>query len=301
MPTGATPTRPEISPADYGLGWFVDNYRGHRRFHHGGNIDGFSALVSMLPHDGLGFVALTNMNGTALPELIIRHASDRILGLESIDWLGDAAKRREEGEKAEEQAEKKKEIRRKTGTKPSHKLAEYAGDYENSGYGILKVNLTSDGLEFTFNRITTPLGHWHFDTFNGKEADDPTFQDMKLTFRTDVNGNISAIAAPFEPTVDEIIFTKKPNAQMFDSEYLKRFVGNYELIGQTLTVNLKGNTLTVQIPGQPSLDLVPDLGGEFYLKQVKIISLSFIMDDLGKVTGLELYQPDGTYTATKIK
>jgi CubicO group peptidase (beta-lactamase class C family) len=301
MPTGATPTRPEISPADYGLGWFVDNYRGHRRFHHGGNIDGFSALVSMLPYDGLGFVALTNMNGTALPELIIRHAADRILGLETIDWLGEAAKRREEGEKAGEEAEQKKEIRRKTGTKPSHNLEDYAGEYENPGYGNLKVALTSQGLEFTFNGITTPLEHWHYDTFNGKEAGDPTFQDMKLTFRADVNGQVAAIAAPFEAAVDEIIFTKKPDARMFDPEYLKKFIGDYELIGQTLTVNLKGKTLTVQIPGQPPLELVPDLGGEFYLKEVKVISLAFVMDDQGNVTGMELYQPDGTYAATKIK
>jgi CubicO group peptidase (beta-lactamase class C family) len=301
MPTGATPTRPEISPANYGMGWFVDNYRGHRRFHHGGNIDGFSAMVSMLPHDGLGFVVLTNMNGTGLPELIIRHAADRILGLDPIDWLGEAAKRREEGEEAAEEAEQKKEIRKKTGTKPSHKLGDYTGDYENPGYGILKVELNSLGLQFTFNKITTPLEHWHYDTFNGKKAADPTFEDMKLTFRTDANGNIAAIAAPFEPTVDEIIFSKKPDARMFDPEYLKKFIGDYELVGQTLTVTLKGNTLTVQIPGQPVLELVPDLGGEFYLKEVKVISLAFIEDEQGKVTGLELYQPDGTYTATKNK
>ena len=300
MPTGATPTRPEISPADYGMGWFVDNYRGYRRFHHGGNIDGFSAMVSMLPQDGVGFVVLTNMNGTGLPELLIRHASDRILGLETIDWLGEAAKRREEGEEAAEQAEEKKEIRRKTGTKTSHPLEDYAGDYENPGYGNLKVELNSQGLQFTFNKITTPLEHWHYDTFNGKEAEDPTFHDMKLTFRTDVNGHVAAIAAPFEPSVDEIIFTKKPDSRMFDPEYLKKFIGEYELAGQIFTVNLKGNTLTLQAPGQSPYELVPDLGEEFYLKQVKIVSMAFTVDEQGKVTGLELYQPDGTYTATKI-
>ncbi|MFQ5722068.1 MAG: serine hydrolase domain-containing protein, partial [Candidatus Aminicenantales bacterium] len=40
MPTGETPAIPEITPADYGLGWFIDTYRGHQRVHHGGNIDG---------------------------------------------------------------------------------------------------------------------------------------------------------------------------------------------------------------------------------------------------------------------
>ncbi len=36
MPTGATSTRPDISPADYGLGRFIDTYRGHQRVEHGG-------------------------------------------------------------------------------------------------------------------------------------------------------------------------------------------------------------------------------------------------------------------------
>jgi len=86
MPTGETPAIPEITPADYGLGWFIDTYRGHRRVHHGGNIDGFSAIVWLMPQDGLGFVALANKNGTGLPELLCRQAADLILGLERLDW-----------------------------------------------------------------------------------------------------------------------------------------------------------------------------------------------------------------------
>ena len=88
---------------------------------------------------------------------------------------------------------------------------------------------------------------------------------------------------------------------MFEPEYLKKFLGDYELAGQIFTVILKGNTLTLQAPGQSPYELVPDLGEEFYLKQVKIVSLAFTVDEQGKVTGLELYQPEGTYTATKIK
>ena len=64
MTTGATITRPDISPTDYGMGWFVNTYRGHRRVEHGGNIDGFSANVSLFPQDGLSVVVLTNLNAT---------------------------------------------------------------------------------------------------------------------------------------------------------------------------------------------------------------------------------------------
>jgi CubicO group peptidase (beta-lactamase class C family) len=300
MPTGATPSRPEISPADYGMGWFVDNYRGHRRVHHGGNIDGFTAMVSMLPQDGFGFAVLSNKNGTPVPELIIRTAADILLELKPVDWLGEAAKRKAEGEEAEKKAKGKKHVRQKPGTKPAHKLEEYVGDYEHPGYGEIKVFLKDNKLTFTYNGITTPLEHWHYETFNGGEADDPTFKDSKLTFRTDAKGNVAEITAPFEPSTDEIIFNKKPDARFFDPEYLKQFTGQYKFLSQTFTVNLKGESLTLHVPGQPLYDLVPDLGGEFFFKQFKIISLRFIMDEQGNVTKFEMYQPSGVFEAERI-
>jgi len=301
MPTGNTPAIPEITPADYGMAWFVDSYRGHQRAHHGGNIDGFSAMVCLMPQDGIGFVALANKNGTGLPELLIRHAADRILDLELKDWIGEAAERKAKGEEAQKEAEKKKETRRRPGTQPAHKLEEYAGEYNHPGYGDLKVFLQKGQLAFTYNGITTPLDHWHYETFNGKKVEDLTFEDMKLTFRTDVNGFVAALEAPFEPTLEAIIFKKKPNARLSDPSYLQKFVGKYTLMDQTVTVNLKGNILTMMVPGQPEYELVPALGDEFILKQVKIISVKFKMDEKGHVTAAEFNQPDGIFEAKRIK
>ena len=56
---------PEIQQPAYGLGWFIESYRGKKRVHHGGAIDGFICQVSMLPDDGLGVVVLTNLGGSA--------------------------------------------------------------------------------------------------------------------------------------------------------------------------------------------------------------------------------------------
>ncbi len=41
MTMGVPQERKEIAPAGYALGWMVNDYRGHRRVHHGGGIDGF--------------------------------------------------------------------------------------------------------------------------------------------------------------------------------------------------------------------------------------------------------------------
>ncbi|HUU05492.1 MAG TPA: serine hydrolase [Patescibacteria group bacterium] len=301
MPTGQTPDIAELSPASYGMGWFVDNYRGHGRVHHGGNIDGFSAMVSLFPGDGLGFVVLSNLNATALPELLIRQASDLIFGLEPKDWIGEAVERKSKGQEAVKQAEQKKFSRRIAKTRPAHSLNAYAGDYNHPGYGDLRVTLQAGKLAFTYNSISTPLEHWHYETFNGLQGTDPTFEDFKLLFRTDVNGRVNALEAQMEPTLEAMIFTKKPAARLFDPAYLQKFTGRYSLLDQTLTVSLKGNSLKLVFPGQPEYELVPGLDEEFTLKQVKIIIFRFKTDVKGDVTTLEIIQPDGIFEAKRVK
>src|SRR5258705_13268299 len=53
-------------PVDYGLGWFLREWNGHKVIEHGGNIDGFNAQVAMMPDQKLGFVLLTNVTASTL-------------------------------------------------------------------------------------------------------------------------------------------------------------------------------------------------------------------------------------------
>lgn len=53
-------------PVDYGLGWFLRQWNGHKVVEHGGNIDGFNAQVALMPDQKLGFVLLTNVTASAL-------------------------------------------------------------------------------------------------------------------------------------------------------------------------------------------------------------------------------------------
>jgi len=46
--------------SNYGLGWFVDTYEGHKYLSHSGSIDGFSSRVSFFPKEKVGVVVLTN-------------------------------------------------------------------------------------------------------------------------------------------------------------------------------------------------------------------------------------------------
>ncbi|HZN06309.1 MAG TPA: serine hydrolase domain-containing protein, partial [Pyrinomonadaceae bacterium] len=53
-------------PVDYGLGWFLRKWNGHKVVEHGGNIDGFNAQVALMPDQKLGFVLLTNVTASPL-------------------------------------------------------------------------------------------------------------------------------------------------------------------------------------------------------------------------------------------
>lgn len=291
MTTGRTPDRPEISQSTYGMGWGINTYRGHRRITHGGGIDGFITSVMLFPDDDLGLVSFNN-GQSGISSLLSQHAADRILGLEPIDWLGEAREKRKKRLEVKEEAEEKKKATKITGTHPSHSLDAYVGDYHHPGYGRLKISIAGEGLELTYNGIVSPLEHWHYNVWNGAETDgDPTFENEKFLFRSDVDGNIAAVESTFEPSAAPILFKKKPNRQLFDPQYLSNLTGTYSIVDKTkLIVELVGDILTVTIPGQPTYTLEPDISGRFVFKEVRTLSLAFVQGDQGKATKVLIHQ-----------
>lgn len=290
---------PEVIQIGYAMGWFVSAYRGHLVVEHGGNIDGFSALITMLPKDGLGVVVLMNMNASPLPQIATYHALDRLLGSASKDWNGAALGKRAIHEQMQKEAKAKKGSMRKQGTSPSHPLADYVGQYAHPGYGVASVTEAGGTLTFTFNSISAPLNHWHYDVFTGgKNAADPTFEDAQLLFRGNAAGDIDSLEAIVEPAVKPVIFQKRASAKMASAEYLARFVGSYELGPQVFAVQMRGSTLVLSVPGQPTYDLVPTKDDTFALKGVNGYTVRFVSE--GVVIGAaEFNQPDGVYTAKR--
>lgn len=53
------------TPTEYGLGWFVERYKGRARLRHHGETRGFTNAVSRFPDDGLTIVVLTNRTDSA--------------------------------------------------------------------------------------------------------------------------------------------------------------------------------------------------------------------------------------------
>lgn len=305
METGRriSPLDPDVIPGGYALGWFTDTYRGFRRVQHGGNIDGFSALVVLVPQKKVGVAILVNMNGSGFPNVVARHALDRLLGLPPKDWSAERLGWKKQGRDVEKEGQAKKATARKEGTKPAHAVAEYAGEYEHPSYGVLKVTEAAGSLSMTYNAITAPLEHWHYEVWNGKKIEgekvDNTFEDMRVLFRTGFSGEVEAVEAPFEPAVANIVFARKGDARLSDPAYLSRFTGTYVLGVSRFTFFVKGNELVLEVNGQKQPQLVPDRNDRFTLKGASGFSIAFLSDSAGKVTELKLVQPDGVYVAKR--
>jgi CubicO group peptidase (beta-lactamase class C family) len=79
---------------DYGLGWFLHDWKGKKVVQHGGNIDGFAAQVGMIPEEGVGYVLLCNVTATPLQGMSLGIVWEALLGEPpaAVAASGDAGK-----------------------------------------------------------------------------------------------------------------------------------------------------------------------------------------------------------------
>jgi CubicO group peptidase (beta-lactamase class C family) len=299
-----TKEQPDVFFANYGMGWFLANYRGHYRVEHGGNIDGFSSSTSFFPTDSIGVFISVNQNRSPLPAIIRNTIVDRLLGLKFRDWH---RKQKDAADKAKAAAKdlvKKDSAQRKVGTKPSHSLVDYTGVYKNAGYGAITIFQEKDSLKGTYNGLKFKINHYHFDYFNFAYATDEADIDeenaQKGLFTINVKGEIESLKLPLEASVEAIEFKKEVVAIDVKKEDLEKLLGEYELSGATVKVYLRGEkTLMVLVPGQPDYEMVPVKENMFNFKALSGYSVQFEKDEKGNVTSLSFIQPNGTFKAKR--
>jgi len=255
---------PEAHFLNYGLGWFLSDYRGRKLVEHGGAIDGMRAQVAMIPEEKLGLVILTNRGGTTLPLALMYRIFDAYLGAPPRDWSAEMLKTVKSLEEQGKAAVKKQEAERVTGTKPTHTLEKYAGTYKNDLYGEVKVTHENGKLNFRFGpAFTGEMEHWHYDTFRAKFRDAGD-ANAYVTFPLNAQGKIENAILNL-PGVAEYPFKRAPEtttataAVSLSEEQLKKFAGRYESKAPPVEVSVEmvGGKLKAVVPGQPVYDLVP--------------------------------------------
>jgi CubicO group peptidase (beta-lactamase class C family) len=188
---------PEFKPLNamfraYGLGWFLNDYRGRKVVSHTGGMDGMSAISLLVPEEKLGITVLSHQDGGISDAVAIRML-DAWLGAPQTDWAGILLKYRAEGEQKRKAAEDALVSSRVQGTKPSLEPTRYAGGYRDRMYGDLSIVQEGGGLVLKFSHspaFTADLKHWHYDTFRIHWRDPMNFPKGFLTFTLDSKGKV---------------------------------------------------------------------------------------------------------------
>ncbi|HET9786964.1 MAG TPA: serine hydrolase [Pyrinomonadaceae bacterium] len=261
---------PEAHFLNYGLGWFLHDYRGRKVVEHGGAIDGMRAQVAMMPEEKLGLVILTNMHGSTLPLPLMFRIFDAYLGAPPRDWSAEMLKTMKAFEEQGKAAQKKQQAERVKDTRTSLALGEYAGTYKNDLYGEAKVTHENGKLGLRFGAaFTSDLEHWHYDTFRAKFVSTGVSYAY-MTFALNAQGKIDALTLNLPGVADypfkRVTETASPTAAVALSEDdLKKFAGKYESKAPPVAVSIEivGGKLKAVVPGQPVYSLVPLAANRF--------------------------------------
>jgi CubicO group peptidase (beta-lactamase class C family) len=186
----------------YGLGWFMQDYRGRQLAMHTGSIDGMTALVALVPEERLGLVVLINMDHVELRHALMYRIIDAYLGGPPRDWSAELRPLYRGMEERAETARREREARRVADTRPSLPLDAYAGTYADpdSLYGEVTVQSRDGRLVASMagGAVTGEMEHWHYDVFRVRWAD-VSLGTSFVVFTIDPEGRVGWARADGRP------------------------------------------------------------------------------------------------------
>lgn len=287
----------EILNDFYGMGREALSYRGHLLTLHGGDLPGFHSQISAMPNDSIGVIVFViGDQGAPLYNIISYNIYERLLGLDLTPWSERRLKDRIEGKKLGKEGRSKSGADIIAGTKPSHQLTDYIGQYQNPAYGIINITLADTTLQFDFHNMKLPLKHYHYDRFD--TPNDEQWGLWSLNFTTNPQGAIDGLYSSIDES--QVTFTRKADASLSDPGVLIKYAGKYVIAGSFINVELIDKDLYLITPGQPRIMLIPVKPHIFRIKEYPDFSFVFVIEN-GEVTGFKQIDPSGEYKVEKQK
>lgn len=279
----------------YGMGWFLEDYRGRELDQHGGNIDGMTAMVALMPEEKIGLVILSNANGSPVPTIAMYRVLDGLLNEPARDWNAEYRKQYDKLRAQAKEAEQKRLAQRVLGTKPSLPLDRYAGVYSDSMYGDAKVRYDNGTLSMSYGTaFDGELEHWHYDTFRANWKGVALGKQF-VTFALDADGKVRSL--DFEGVGT---FNRKPDVPdttrkiMLAASEAGKLTGTFVSDAPALTIEVKyDGELKLSLPGQPVYTLLADSPTRFRLTGGNLPAGFFVEYEManGAVKSLRLIQP----------
>jgi CubicO group peptidase (beta-lactamase class C family) len=281
----------EVLNTAYGMGRDTAAYRGHLLTYHGGALGGFFSQVSFMPQEHCGVIVFViGEHCSSLVNTVSYNIYERLLDLSLTPWSERQLDIYQKDKKAGTEGRAKAGSQQVLNTKPSHALEAYAGEYEHPAYGILKIALKGDELQFDFHKIRMPLSHFHYDRFD--TPDDELDGKWSVNFATNPQGEVDKATMALDEA--EATFVRKP--ETLDPQILQALAGAYKTpTGATFHVVLKkdGNLYRVS-PGQPEQEFLPYRGLKFRVREFSDLTFEFLVEN-GRPSGLKVVSPSGDY------
>jgi CubicO group peptidase (beta-lactamase class C family) len=268
-------TKPQMKIAgknSYGLGWFIQEWNGMKVVQHGGNIDGFNALVGLLPEKKAGFVILTNVSGSPFPAQMMPIIWENLTGAPNNASIN-AALTAPSG----------------NGYKPDSEVGKYR--FEAAGFDV-EIKLIDGKLTAIVpgqpNYVLENVSGRRYKLTGAPDGFFVTFKDAEA-YLEQPQGNYTLPRVKTDGAVEA----------KSASESLKELVGKYESEknpANAIEVAEKDSKISLVVAGQPPYELrekskdtfnSPALPDDYAVKAKR--------DASGKITGIVLVQPNGEF------
>jgi CubicO group peptidase (beta-lactamase class C family) len=257
----------------YGLGWMIREWEEQLVIEHGGNVDGFSAEVALLPESNLGFVLLANTSVTPLQQLSVNMVWEALLG----KWIEADVTRYEPY---------------------IGKYIANFGQFRDAEFTVLvqdgRLAIDIPGQQVFELKEPDEEGKWYF----------LISAEIAVSFESDDAGNIVSMrlyqaGLTFELPKKGV--EAKPDIPL---DELQKYLGSYrsEGLDTTVKVVIQNDRLAVDWPGQMVFELYPpDEHGIWVFRISPALTLRFNETPEGQVESLTFYQSGEEFTMTRVE
>ena len=257
----------------YGLGWMLQEWEGQTVIEHGGNVDGFSAEVALLPESDLGFVLLTNASVTPLQQISINMVWEALLG----EW--------KEGNETEYEPY--------TG-----KYMANFGQFKDTEFTVLiqdgRLAVDVPGQQIFELKQPDEEGKWYFMISN----------EIAVSFEKDDTGNVIAMKLYQAGLTFELPRKGVEIKADIPLDELQKYLGSYrsEELGITVKVLIQNNRLAVDWPGEMVYEMYPpDEEGIWVFRVSEDFTLRFNETADGLIESLTYYQAGEEFSMPRVE
>ena len=254
---------------DYGMGWFLREWEGRKIVEHGGSIPGFGAQVALIPAEGLGFALMTNLTATPLQQESLTIVWEALLG---------------EPEAAERLAD----------TAVTDDLSKYLGDYV-ADFGPFHDTTFAVTEKDAVLFVDVP-GQTNYELKPASEDGRRPFavtDTISVSFEADEDGTINMMRMQQGGLNFEIPRRGVEFPAEIDTAELAPYLGTYhsKTFNTDVTVLLKNNRLTIDVPGQMAFELhLPGENGRRRFRVRDEMAARFDQAEDGLIASLTLYK-----------